>query len=104
MEKESAVLLKNNGILPLKRGSSVVYLGGFAEKPRYQGGGSSHVNAWSVTSALSCAQGNVAYYPGFFCGSDKGDPNMIDDAVEAARRAEVAVIFAGLPDRYEYAA
>ena len=71
VEKESAVLLKNNGILPLKRSSSVVYLGEFAEKPRYQGGGSSHVNAWSVTSALSCAQGNVAYYAGFSAAATK---------------------------------
>lgn len=38
-ETECAVLLENNGILPLKEEKKIVYIGEFAEKPRYQGGG-----------------------------------------------------------------
>ena len=44
LAKECAVLLQNRGVLPLKKGSKVVYIGGFAKTPRYQGGGSSHIN------------------------------------------------------------
>ncbi|MBP1754780.1 MAG: Beta-glucosidase, partial [Firmicutes bacterium] len=46
---ESAVLLKNEDhILPLKKSDSVVFIGEFAVKPRYQGGGSSHINSFKV--------------------------------------------------------
>lgn len=101
VEQESAVLLKNNGVLPLKRSGSVAYIGGFAETPRYQGGGSSHINASRVTSALSCAPDGVVYCPGFSTTGDETDGELIQQAVEAARSAETAVIFAGLPDSYE---
>ncbi len=37
LAKECAVLLQNRGVLPLKKGSKVVYIGGFAKTPRYQG-------------------------------------------------------------------
>ena len=36
LAKECAVLLQNRGVLPLKKGSKVVYIGGFAKTPRYQ--------------------------------------------------------------------
>lgn len=52
LEKECAVLLQNKGALPLARAAKIAYIGGFAEKPRYQGGGSSHINASAVASAL----------------------------------------------------
>lgn len=45
VEKECAVLLQNNGVLPLAAGARVAYIGGFAAAPRYQGGGSSHINS-----------------------------------------------------------
>lgn len=46
---QSAVLLKNDeGILPLKAGMKVALRGPFVEKPRYQGSGSSQVNATRV--------------------------------------------------------
>ena len=50
--RESAVLLKNDGILPLKSKGKIAFIGAFAETPRYQGGGSSHINASEITSAL----------------------------------------------------
>ena len=52
IETECAVLLENNGILPLNTDRKVAYIGEFAEKPRYQGGGSSHINPFRVVSAL----------------------------------------------------
>ena len=48
MAAECAVLLQNRGALPLAPGQKVVYIGGFAAAPRYQGGGSSHVNSWRI--------------------------------------------------------
>jgi beta-glucosidase len=108
IEKESAVLLKNDGgpdkgALPLKKGQSVVFIGGYAETPRYQGGGSSHINAYRVVSAREAAKDipGVAYVPGFPVDGSAADPAAIAEAVEAAKKAEAAVIFAGLPDAIE---
>ena len=74
----------------------------FAAKPRFQGGGSSHINCFKTTSALEAAEGlNVTYARGYSVKDDAATPEMIAEAVEAARSAKVAVIFAGLPDSYE---
>jgi beta-glucosidase len=104
IEEECAVLLENNGVLPLREEASVVYLGEFAKKPRYQGGGSSHINASHVTSALQAAEQkkrNVRYVEGFSADCDKVNQDEINRAVKAAADADVAVIFAGIPDIFE---
>ena len=101
--EETIVLLKNDGILPLQEGKKVAFIGKYAKTPRYQGGGSSHINSHKVTSALDMAAGNpaVSYAQGFYDKEDKTDPELLAEAVECARQAEVAVIFAGLPDAFE---
>ncbi len=104
VEKECAVLLQNNGVLPLKEGQKVVYIGEYAEHPRYQGGGSSHVNSSQISDALSCAleKGRqVTYVKGFPGDVDELDEEELQRAVSAAKEADVAVIFAGLPDIFE---
>ncbi|MGN0975723.1 MAG: glycoside hydrolase family 3 C-terminal domain-containing protein [Gemmiger sp.] len=104
MEKECAVLLKNRGVLPLGAAQDVVYIGEFAARPRYQGGGSSHVNASFVTDALDIGgkKGRrVRYVQGFPAARDERDEAEFVRAVEAARSADAAVIFAGLPDSFE---
>lgn len=90
---ESAVLLKNTGILPLKKGSRTAFIGPFAAAPRYQGGGSSHVNSGEAISAVEAAAGlaEVAY----------ADGTDVEAAVRVAAGAESAVIFAGLPESAE---
>ena len=100
---ECMVLLKNeDGILPLSREDDVAFIGEFAEKPRYQGGGSSHINSFKKTSALEAAEGlKVAYARGYNADADEATDEMIAEAVETARKAKVAVVFAGLPDAYE---
>ncbi len=100
---ECMVLLKNDGVLPLSSGMRAAFIGAFAERPRYQGGGSSHINAFRVTSALEAARGRaeITFAPGYDVMKDEADSALIAQAVEAARAAEVAVIFAGLPDRKE---
>ena len=50
---ESIVLLKNEGnILPLRKGAKVAVIGEFAQKARYQGAGSSVVNATKVDNTM----------------------------------------------------
>ncbi len=97
------VLLKNEGdILPLRKNQKAAFIGLFAEKPRFQGGGSSHINAYKVESALEMAKDYpVVYAQGYETFDDVVREELIGEAVHAARAAEVAVIFAGLPDTFE---
>ena len=99
---ECAVLMKNEGgLLPIKEGRTVAFIGEFAEKPRYQGAGSSHINVPHAVSALESAGAGVTYARGYDAHSDTTDEALLKEAVEAAKRAEVAVVFAGLPDAFE---
>lgn len=103
LEGECIVLLKNEGILPLKKGSRIAFIGEFADKPRYQGGGSSHVNSFKIVSALKAVEGiaDVTYAQGYNNNEDVINEEMISQAVGVAKSAEAAVIFAGLPDSFE---
>ncbi len=99
---ECMVLLKNEAILPLAKSDKVAFIGEFAEKPRFQGGGSSHINCFKITSALDAGSGlDIVYAKGFEIDTDTTSEAMIQEAVAAARQARVAVVFAGLPDAYE---
>lgn len=97
---ESAVLLKNEKrMLPLKETDRIVFIGSMAEKLRYQGAGSSHINAWKTVSVTeACPQ--IPYVPGCFENGDT-DETLLREAAEAARQAERAVVFVGLTDSYE---
>ena len=97
---EGAVLLKNEGgILPLQQGAKIAVIGTMAKRMRYQGAGSSHINPTNLSQPLDFLP-DAIYAPG--C-DDRGDTtdSLLDEARAAAEQAEVAVIFAGLPDRYE---
>lgn len=103
--EQSAVLLKNNGILPLHPGQKVAVIGEFARTPRTQGGGSSHINCYRMESALDALsqekiQG-ITFAQGFRTDVDETDPALLEEAIQTAKNAEVAVIFAGLPDSFE---
>ena len=101
--RECAVLLKNDGTLPLSSNAKIAFIGAFAESPRYQGGGSSHINAYEVTSALEAVRSvaKVAYAPGYAAESNDTDPALLAEAVALAKESDVAVVFAGLPDSFE---
>ena len=100
--EECMVLLKNDGVLPLNKADEVAFIGEFAAKPLFQGGGSSHINAFRTTSAVEAAQGlPVTYVQGYSAARDMAADEMIAEAVQAAKAAKVAVVFAGLPDAYE---
>ena len=96
------VLLKNEGVLPLDKADKAAFIGEFAAKPRFQGGGSSHINCFKTTSALEAAEGlPVTYAQGYSVAKDEATDDMIAQAVAAAKAARTAVVFAGLPDSYE---
>lgn len=102
--RESMVLLKNEGgILPLRKQEKTAFIGRFAKQPRYQGGGSSHINSSRVTGALKAAAGmaEIVYADGYGESGDTADDSQIAEAVAAAKSAGTAVVFAGLPESYE---
>ncbi len=104
LEEECIVLLKNeDGILPLSKEKKTALIGKYAEAPRYQGGGSSHINSWKVDSTLDAVKewANVVYAKGYEDKEDVTDEKLLLEAVEAAKNADAAVIFAGLPDSFE---
>ena len=100
--EQSAVLLKNeDGILPLKTSSKIAFIGTFAKAPRYQGGGSSTVNAIRITNALEAVKeiAEVAYCRGYD-GAEVKD-SLLNEAVEVAKNVDVAVLFIGLTQEME---
>lgn len=102
--EESMVLLKNDGhLLPLDKNQKVVFIGHYAEEPRYQGGGSSHIHSSRVVSALEAAgeNENISFARGFTDAAEDREQDLFTEAVEAARQADAAVLFIGLPERYE---
>ncbi|MEK4524525.1 MULTISPECIES: beta-glucosidase family protein [Paenibacillus] len=105
---ESMVLLKNEeGLLPLGREGEVALIGAFARKPRFQGGGSSHINPTKVDDIVEemtqvAGEGvTFSYAPGYRIEADDVDETLMHEAVRAAQSADTAVVFVGLPDRYE---
>jgi beta-glucosidase len=103
---ECMVLLKNDGaLLPLDPDRPVAFIGAFAESPRYQGGGSSHINPTRVENAREAAQaiapGKVSYAPGYGPDGEAIDAALLAEARRTAAAAEAAVVFIGLTDRIE---
>lgn len=103
MAEKCITLLKNDGMLPLKKSDKVLFIGGFFEKPRFQGGGSSHIYTKGALSAKDIYKdyGNAAYSEGFPADRDESDPIKFRDALEMAESADKIVVFAGLPDSFE---
>lgn len=106
--RECFILLKNEDeILPLKKKGIIALIGAFAKNPRYQGLGSSHVNPTMLDTAyeeiLREVEGKaeILYADGYRLDSDMIDEKLIAEAKEIAKKSEVAVIFAGLPEKYE---
>ena len=98
------VLLKNeDSMLPLKKTDRVAVIGLFAEKPRYQGGGSSHINSFRVTSLMNALQGveNITYAQGYHTEDETPDEALAAAALEAAEKADKVVFVGGLPDSFE---
>ncbi|WP_278183808.1 glycoside hydrolase family 3 C-terminal domain-containing protein [Marvinbryantia formatexigens] len=101
---QSVVLLKNeDNILPLAEEADVAFIGPFAKEPRYQGGGSSHINSFKVVGALEAAEhrGVRAQYAAGCRPDGETDELLLAQAIEKAKQAKIAVVFAGLTDGME---
>ena len=101
------VLLKNEeNILPLKKGANVAVIGEMAKNPRYQGAGSSIVNAIKVDCAYDSIVekgAKVTYAPGYSTAKKNKTPDekFIAEAVEAAKGKDAAILFIGLTEEFE---
>ncbi|CRZ15049.1 glycoside hydrolase family 3 C-terminal domain-containing protein [Mycolicibacterium neworleansense] len=89
--QRAIVLVQNDGdLLPLAPAPLAV-IGGVAQEPRYQGGGSSHVNPTRLDVPLEEIRRLAGDHPVTYCpGTD------IAAAVGAAESADAAVVFLGL--------
>ncbi|MFW6356610.1 MAG: glycoside hydrolase family 3 C-terminal domain-containing protein [Spirochaetota bacterium] len=106
--EESAVLMKNEGgALPLERTGSIAVIGTFAVRMRFQGSGSSKVAPTRVEQPLAAISelvgdgASIAYCAGYSIDDDAVDDRLIREATGAARDADRAVLFLGLPSIYE---
>lgn len=102
----SMVLMKNNGILPLKKGGKVAVIGELARTPRYQGAGSSHINPTKLDNALEELQKvgySVEFAQGYELSNKKAKKNaaLAAEAAQVAARCETVLLFIGLTDEYE---
>jgi beta-glucosidase len=103
--EQSIVLLKNTGdLLPLVRSGpwSLAVIGPYARDAHFQGGGSGNGTPTRVVTPLEGLleelgdDVSVRYARG--AGPDgRGDGRQLAEAVEAARSADVALVFVGLP-------
>lgn len=101
---QSAVLLKNDGVLPLNLDAKVAVIGAFARMPRYQGSGSSRINPKIIDNIwYRLEQRGVAaeYADGYDPTTGDADENQLFEAETIAARSDAAVVVAGLPARYE---
>lgn len=103
---ESAVLLKNDGILPFKMSEnrSLFVIGAMAQEVRIQGGGSSRINPKSSHNALDSLRKAgflINYEPGYILESEDMDDDLIKRAIEMSRKADEILFFGGLTDNIE---
>lgn len=104
--RESAVLLKNDDLLPLPENEKVALIGAFAVEPRYQGAGSSQIVPVDLENAYDAFPKYglpFAYAPGYSLGlHEENAAKLREEAVALARKMRTAVILAGLPASQEY--
>lgn len=108
LEEESAVLLKNDGFFPIDPIKPIIIIGELAKNMRYQGGGSSHINAAyniDIISALTNRDCLATYYQGYHSDSDLADSKLeqavIDALLSEENKAATILFFGGLSERYE---
>ena len=100
------VLMKNdNNLLPLKKDAKVALIGEMARTPRYQGAGSSLINPIKLDSAYETMKEmgiNATFSAGYSLKKKcKNQAELLNEAVQNAQNADVAVVFVGLTDEYE---
>lgn len=102
--EDCAVLLKNDGVLPLDKDESVLVIGDLFDKMRYQGAGSSMINPTYLTTPKTAFDKQKVEYK--FCrgyAENALEPNekLIAEAVAYANDYDKVLVFAGLTDYVE---
>lgn len=101
---DCAVLLKNDGVLPLERDEKILVVGELFEKMRYQGAGSSMINPVFITSPKTAFDNDGIDY-GYACGyrenTTKSDSALILQAEVLSADYDKILVFAGLTDYTE---
>lgn len=102
---QSAVLLKNTDqILPLKAGTKVAVIGDFAITPRYQGAGSSMVNATKVDTIEKIMNDcglQIVGLSGGYKRNGEVDEALKKEALDLAEAADVIIYCFGLNEQSE---
>lgn len=109
LENESAVLLKNNGILPIRKEKKVIIVGELASQMRFQGGGSSHIQPTKTKNAIEAIRGKgyqVTYIQGYQNETERLEEKHLQETLKKLKkeyRKEDCVIlyFIGLTESYE---
>lgn len=99
--RDCAVLLKNDGILPLSKDDTVFVAGELFQKMRYQGAGSSMITpAYLTTPENAFQEAGIAYEYARGYEYDNALPHsdLVAQAVEQARNFNKIIVFAGLTD------
>ncbi len=98
---ESMVLLKNDGILPLRDVARIAVIGRAAQEAHFQGHGSSHITPTQVDVPIEelarlAGEAQISYSEGY-PADDSPRPDLIAEAVAAAQAADVALLYVALP-------
>ena len=99
--EESAVLLKNDGVLPLDANKKVAFIGDFLYLPRYQGAGSSIVNPTKLDNTNDLLNKRQIQCVGSCRGFNrygKKSKKLHNEAMKLAEQADVVVLYLGLDE------
>ncbi len=101
---DSAILLKNDGLLPLDHNRKYMVVGDLFSKMRYQGSGSSMINSYKlVTPKEAFDKANIQYefFQGYKENKKDVDESLLKEIDENIDSFDAVVAFIGLTDYQE---